>query len=268
MAANQIKPVLSDRQLAINELGKELADRIAPHLSAAQRKTWQASGPYGKNQPLGEAVVHFCIRILTLRGTVCFAPRSGNKAPFVLLDEWLGRPLPEVDPAHARADLLRRYLRCYGPSTRKDFAAWIGVQAGDVNPWLTTLEDELIPVEFDGRKAWLLADDLDTLRSPVETTGVRLLPPRDPYTQMRDRETIVDNQHHREVWQTVGEPGAVLADGTIAGIWRPNKTGHRLALTIKTFHALNAALRKQLRAEADHVAELRGASEVRVEFGN
>jgi hypothetical protein len=38
--------------------------------------------------------VHFCIRILALRRVVCFAPRAGNKAPFVLVDEWktLGEP--------------------------------------------------------------------------------------------------------------------------------------------------------------------------------
>src|SRR5690625_8005150 len=83
----QIGAVLSGRQLAINERGEALAERITGTLSPAQRTTWQAIGPYGTNQLLGEAVVHFCLRILTLRGIVCLAPRSGNKAPFVLLDE-------------------------------------------------------------------------------------------------------------------------------------------------------------------------------------
>lgn len=177
-----------------------------------------------------------------------------------------GRPLPQVDPDSAPAGLLRRYLHCYGPSTRRDFATWVGVHAGDVDPWWTTLDDELIPVEFDGHRAWILADDLEALQSPSETRGVRLLPPRDPYTQMRDRETIVDKKHHRHVWKSVGEPGAVLADGTIAGIWRPRKSGRQLALTVQTFRSLSTELRKQLREEADHVAELRGASGVQVTF--
>ncbi|RZS43616.1 winged helix DNA-binding protein [Herbihabitans rhizosphaerae] len=266
ITAEEIEAVLAGRRLAINELGEELAERIAGALSPAQRKTWQANGPYGTNQPLGEAVVHFCVRILTLRGIVCFAPRSGNKAPFVLVEEWLGGPLPQADPDSARAALLRRYLHCYGPSTRKDFAAWIGVYTGDVDPWWSTLEDEITPVEFDGGRRWILTQDLDTLRSPPETRGVRLLPPRDPYTQMRDRDTIVDKRHHREVWKTVGEPGAVLADGAVVGIWRPRKNGRTLSLTINTFRPLSAELRKQLHDEADQLAELRGASAVRVEF--
>ena len=83
---------------------------------------------------------------------------------------------------------------------------------------------------------------------------------------MRDRDTIVDKKRHREVWKTVGEPGAVLADGTIVGIWRPRKSGRKVTLTVKTFRSLSTRLRKQLREEVDHVAQLRGASAVQVGF--
>ncbi|MFI9552929.1 winged helix DNA-binding domain-containing protein [Nonomuraea endophytica] len=261
----EIDAVLSGRRLAINELGAELAGRIAPKLPKRQRGSWEAEGPYAPGQPLGEGVVHFCIRILTLQRVVCFAPRAGNKAPFVLVGEWLGRTIPDLDPEVARAELLRRYLRSYGPSTRGDFAAWLGIKAGDTDPWWSLVEDELAQVEFNGR-SWILAEDLDALRSAPKPQGVRLLPPRDPYTQMRDRETIVDKQHHREVWKTVGEPGTVLANGRITGIWRPRKSGRRLTVTVKTFGSLAARDRKPILEEAGQVAPLRGASSVDVEF--
>ncbi|HWC81470.1 MAG TPA: winged helix DNA-binding domain-containing protein [Pseudonocardiaceae bacterium] len=254
------------QQLAINELGEELAERIVGKLPPGQRKVWQAKGPYSANQPLGEAVVHFCIRMLTLRGIVCLAPRSENKAPFVLLEEWLGRPLPQVDAGSARAALLRRYLHCYGPSTRRDFASWIGIYAGDVDPWWAAIEGELAPVEFNTSRTWILADDLDALRSSPKLRGLRLLPPRDPYTQVHDRDTIVDKKHHREVWKSVGEPGTVLADGEIAGIWRPRKSGRKLTLTVAEFYALSTELRNQLREEAEAIADLRGASAIEVKF--
>ena len=203
--------------------------------------------------------------MLTMQRIVCFAPRAGNQAPFVLVEEWLGQPIPDVDPEVARAELLRRYLRCYGPSTRAGFAAWLGVNAGDTDPWWNPVEEELTPVEFGGT-SWIRTDDLDALRSAPQPVGVRLLPPRDPFTQGRDRETIVGEFHHRELWTTVGEPGAVLADGKITGTWRPRKSGRKLTITIKTFDSLPARHKKLLQDEAQQSATLRGASSVEVAF--
>ena len=261
----ELHAVLSGRRLAITALGAELARRIARRLPQRQRDLWEAAGPYAPDQPLGEGVVHFCLRILTLQRVVCFAPRAGNTAPFVLVDEWLGQPIPDFDPEAARAELLRRYLRCYGPSTRGDFAAWAGLRARDTDPWWRPVQDELTPVEFGG-PSWILTEDLDALRSAPTPAGVRLLPPRDPYTQLRDRETIVDKQYHREVWKTVGEPGAVLVDGEIAGIWRPRTSGRKLTITVETFGSLPDRGKQLLQHEAEQVAPLRGAASVDVQF--
>jgi hypothetical protein len=261
----EIGDVLSGRRLAITRLGTEIATRIARRLPKRQRDFWEDEGPYVPGQSLGEGVVHFCIRILTLQGVVCFAPRTGNTAPFVLVDEWIGYPIPDIAPELARAELLRRYLRCYGPSTRGDFAAWAGIHARDTDPWWSLVEDELTQVGFVGT-SWILTEDLDALRSAPMPKGVRLLPPHDPYTQMRDRESIVDKKYHREVWKTAGEPGTVLTDGKITGTWRPRKNGRKLTITIKTFGSLPDRNRRSLHGEAEQIAPLRGASSVDVEF--
>ena len=142
----------------------------------------------------------------------------------------------------------------------------MGIHAGDTDPWWSLVEDELTQVEFGGT-SWILTEDLDALRSAPTPKGVRLLPPRDPYTQLRDRETIVDKKYHRDVWKTVGEPGTVLADGKITGIWRPRKSGRKLTITIKTFGSLPDRDKQSLQNEAEQVAPLRGASSVDVEFG-
>lgn len=265
LAGAEVSDVLSGRRLAINALGAEIATRVARSLPKRQRDIWEEEGPYAPGQPLGEGVAHFCLRILTLQRVLCFAPRAGNKAPFVLVDEWLGHPIPDIGPDLARAELLRRYLRCYGPSTRGDFAAWAGIRAGDTDPWWNLVGDELTRVEVGGT-SWILTEDLDALRSAPMPKGVRLLPPRDPYTQMRDRETIVDKKYHPEVWKTVGEPGTVLAGGKIIGTWRPRKSGRKLAITIKTFGTLPDRDKKSLQGEAEQVAPLRGASSVHVGF--
>lgn len=260
-----IRDVLSGRRLAIGELGAELAERIARKLPQNQRAIWQEEGPYAPGQPLGEAVVHFCIRILTLQRVVCFAPRAGNKAPFVLADEWLGHPIPAIDQEAARAELLRRYLHSYGPSTRADFAAWLGIRAGDTEPWWSPVAGELTQVEA-GRTSWILTEDLAALRSQSMPEGVRLLPPRDPYSQLRDRNTIVDRKFHREVWKMIGDPGTVLAGGRIAGTWRPRRSGRRLIIAVKTFEPMPGRIKEGVQDEAEQIAPLRDASSVEVEF--
>ncbi|HQR79388.1 MAG TPA: winged helix DNA-binding domain-containing protein [Actinomycetota bacterium] len=261
----EIRDVLTGRRLAIDELGTELCERIAGHLQKEQREVWQQEGPYAAGQPLGAAVVHFCLRILTLQGLVCLTPREGNKAPFALVAEWLGTPIPDTDPQAARAELLRRYLHCYGPSTRADFAAWLGVRAGDARAWWRLVEPEMTQVDFNGR-AWILTDDLDALRSPPTPKGVRLLPPHDPYTQARDRETIVGSGYRREVWRPIGAPGTVLVEGEIGGIWRARKQARKLRIDIKTFDSPANRNRDRLQAEAEQIATLRGASSVDVGF--
>jgi hypothetical protein len=261
----EIHTVLSGRRLAIKELGAELADRIARRLTPSQRIVWEGEGPYAPNQPLGEGVVHFCIRILTVQRIVCFSSRRGNQAPFVLVEEWLGQAIPDVDPHIARAELLRRYLRCYGPSTRADFAAWLGVNTGDTEPWWNLVKEELVPVRFGGT-SWIRTDDLDALRSAPQPEGLRLLPPRDPYTQMRDRETILDKEHHRKLWSTIGEPGAVLSSGRVIGIWRPRKSGRKMTISIRTFDSLPTRDRTLIHDEAEQIATLRGVSAADIVF--
>lgn len=265
LTGGEVESVLSGRRLAINDLGAELAERVGGRLSKEQRAAWQGEGPYAKGQSLGEGVVHFCLRILALEGVVCFAPRDGNQAPFVLVEEWLGRPIPDADPSLVRRELVRRYLRCYGPSTRGQFGAWLGVRTDDTGPWWSPIEDELTEVAFRGT-SWVLTDDLDSLRSSSMPQGVRLLPPRDPYTQSRDRDTIVAEDHQREVWKPVGEPGTVLLDGRIVGIWRPRRSGRTLNLTVTTFGPLSARDQDRLMDEAEQLGPLRGAASVAVQL--
>lgn len=265
LTRSEVENVLSGRRLVIGPLGAEIGTRIAAHLPPRQRATWEAEGPYAAGQPLGEAVVHFCLRVLTLEGMVCFAPREGNKAPFVLVEEWLGQALPAMSAERARAELLRRHLHSYGPSTRAGFAAWLGVRAGDVDPWWSLMADELTEVDYGG-SAWLLTEDLDGLHAARVPTGVRLLPPRDPYTQARDRETLVDKAHHRQVWTTVGDPGTVLIDGAIVGTWRPRKRGRTLTVSVTPFDALADRHRRAIEEAAEAIGPLRGAASVETTF--
>ncbi len=261
----EIGVVLAGRRLAIRELGEALAQRLGAGLTPAQRRIWDADGPWASGQIFGEGVVHFCVRLLTLQGVVCFAPRRGNRAPFVLVREWLHQPPAELDPPAARAELLRRYLHCYGPSTPAHFAAWLGLRASDVGPWWDQVQDELTAVGFAGR-SWILTTDLEALGRAPRAEGVRLLPPHDPYTQLRDRGTILPAGYHGRLWRAVGEPGAVLVGGRVAGTWRAHRTGRTLSVAVAAFDRLALRERALVHEEAEAVARVKGASACRVEL--
>ncbi|HYG59337.1 MAG TPA: crosslink repair DNA glycosylase YcaQ family protein [Symbiobacteriaceae bacterium] len=121
--------VVSNKQ----QLDHELAGWVARRLTAVQLAVWNSPSPYAENQSLGEALVSFALRPLSLQGRICFAPRTGTGASFVRFDQWVGEPMPAAHSQQARAELVRRYLRCYGPSTSGHFAEWAGIspaQAG------------------------------------------------------------------------------------------------------------------------------------------
>ena len=117
-----------------------------------------------------------------------------------------------------------------------------------------------------GRRTWISTEDLDALQSSPTPKGVHLLPPRDPFTQFRDRDTIVGKKYQKDIRKTVGDPGSVLVDGKVIGVWRPRKGGEKLTVTLETFRTLLARKRSLLQSEAEQVAGLRGAALEDVEF--
>ena len=62
----------------------------------------------------------------------------------------------------------------------------------------------------------------------------------------------------KRLFRPVGSPGAVLREGRLAGLWRAKAKGRKLELTVERLGRLR---RGELEAEAQRVAELRGAAE-------
>lgn len=268
--ADAVPRVLAGRQLDVHELGRQVAERIGATLPQGDRAVWNAEGPYSEGQPLGEAVVHFCLRILTLQQIVCFAPRQGGKAPFVLVSEWL-HDVPQLSASVARRELVTRYLRAFGPSTATALAAWLGVVPSDARAWWDLVKDDVVPIDVDGSCAWLLAEDLATLEASEDGTvhGVRLLPPSDPFLQPADRELLVsDREQQRRLWRSPHSPGALLVDGHVVGTWRGRTRSSRLDITVVPFRHLSSAARSAIHDEAQALGRLRGVKHTTVGLGD
>jgi hypothetical protein len=195
-----------------------------------------------------------------LAGGVRLEPR-GTVTTLTPIHGWPGVPAE----ATGTESLVRAYVRLLGPARPADVAKYLGVKQTVVRQvW----PDGLAEVRVGGRSHWLPPDRLDALRSAPSPRLVRLLPPSDMYLQPHDRDLLLpDSSRQAEVWRVLGNPGALLVDGEIAGVWRARKTGRaKLEITVTAFGALPGRVHADAEAEAHRVAAVQGAADLIVRF--
>ncbi|WP_199433901.1 DNA glycosylase AlkZ-like family protein [Qaidamihabitans albus] len=177
-----------------------------------------------------------------------------------------GRPrVPTKPDIPAATRIVGHYLRLHGPASAADAAGFVGTTRRTVAEDLWPAE--LTEVRVEGKPAYLPTDRVAALEQPPEPDLVRLLPPWDPFLQARDRALLVpDKAHQKELWKIIGNPGALLARGEIAGVWRTRSAGRRLEVTLTPFLPLPRAERAEAEAEAERAAAVRGYAEARVRW--
>jgi hypothetical protein len=199
----------------------------------------------------------------SLRGRLCLTGRAGRQPAFGRTDQWV--PWEPPAGAVAGAELVRRYLRGYGPSTPAHFAQWAGLGTAHARTLWALAAPELEEVRVDGDAcAWVLARDLPQLEEPPPVYGVRFLPAGDPLLLGRDRERLVpDAGARKRLWTMIGGAGLVLADGEPVALWRGRKQGRRLTIAVEP---LGPIPREAMEREAARLAPHRGATTVTVEW--
>jgi Winged helix DNA-binding domain len=184
-------------------------------------------------------------------------------------DAMLG-PLPDAPPlpeaAEGVAELIATYLRFLGPATPAEVAKFLGSTTTEIK---RVWPGDLAEVTVDGKKRWLPADAVSALESAATVFGARFVPPMDPLLQARDRDVLVpDRSRQKEVWRTLGNPGALLLDGEVAGVWRARMSGRkRVDLTVTAHVTLTAADRSRIEDESAHVARAREVPIATVTYG-
>lgn len=201
-----------------------------------------------------------------LDGLICFGPDRGD-APgthptFTLLEDWLGRPLQRFSDAEQPqliARLARRYLSAFAPAALPDFAAWTGLNIRDLRAGWELLRPELVEVEGAGQTLYAPTDVLARLDAPLPQPHVRLLPAFDTYILgHRNRSLIEDGTYAAQIKGGGMLPPMVLVDGRIAGTWRMNRKGRRLALALEPFGEWDAEARRLAEEEARDIERFVG----------
>ena len=241
-------------------LRADLADAVAAHLADPALKSMLRSGWGSFLGPVAQ------------RGLLCFGPPAGRNVTFVRPSAWLRRPIsPEelaaasarkrgdvpLVPIEALGSLVRSFLAAFPGSGRDATVRWWGaMRAGLVNDARAVLGDDVVDLEVDGTKAWVLPSDVKPLAATRPFEGVRLLPGFDPWINELPRRTmaVMDPAHHDRIYRVAGwVTPVVIIDGRVAGTWEL-AAGKRGGITVTRLERWRTGAKTELTAEVDRLA--------------
>ena len=154
------------------------------------------------------------------------------------VDRWLGRPLVEPDVE----EIVRRYLRAFGPATAADVTAWSGITR--LVPVVKAMDDLVTHEDEQGKPLY----DVPGLEVADEDAPapVRLLGQYDNVWLSHAGRDRVTTPETRKLWMGTngGMASTVFADGMLVGLWRPTDGRVEVLSTVRT-------LTKQEKSELD-----------------
>jgi hypothetical protein len=177
--------------------------------------------------------------------------RASTEIRFVAIDD------PEVhDPTEARAEMFRRYLAAFGPSSRRDMVAWAMMHVPEVARAIERLEPLVRFRDEHGRE--LLDVPRAPLPDPDTTAPVRFLPKWDNVLlAWADRTRVLPERYRKKVIGMNGDVAQTfLVDGFVAGTWQ---VAEGRVLT-EPFGALPRSARSELKDEAERLQRFLASS--------
>ncbi|MFL6012351.1 MAG: winged helix DNA-binding domain-containing protein [Gaiellaceae bacterium] len=160
---------------------------------------------------------------------------------FVRLDE----PVAHV-PLEARAEMIRRYLAAFGPSSLRDIVQWSMLHVPELKASLALLEPLRRFRDERGRELF------DVPRAPLPDAQtpapVRFLPKWDNVLlAWADRTRVLPERYRKQVIGMNGDVAQTfLVDGFVAGTWRVDDG----RVAVEPFARLARATQRELREEA------------------
>jgi hypothetical protein len=153
-------------------------------------------------------------------------------------------PPAEVDGRKARAELVHRYLRAFGPASKADVSRWSGLKVRDYEHALDGLSTHRAE---DGRVLY------DVPRAPLPDGAapapVRFLPKWDnALLGFADRTRVISDEIRARVIGKNGDVAqTVLVDGFVAATWSADPRGK---VTVQPFAPLPRVWRREVEDEA------------------
>jgi hypothetical protein len=203
----------------------------------------------GKNY---EGTVGVSTRLLFLMATAGDVVRTrplgtwlSSQYRWAAMADWIG-PLPAIEPDVARVEVVRRWLRTFGPGTIDDVAWWTKWTKGQVKAALAAAGAVEVTVDTgtdDKSLAWTLADDLEEPpEDRVADEPVALLPALDPTVMGWKQRGWYLGPHGPQLFDRNGNAGpTVWVAGRVVGAWGQQEGGDVVTALLEPVGAATAA---------------------------
>ena len=249
---------------ALDELGEATAADLTKRVPGLREQI-----PFGEGKPWAGkfGVSTRLLFLLSADGRIIRGRPRGtwlsSMYRWVLMDRWLAVGLEPWPPERAQAELVRHWLRAFGPGTQRDIQWWTGWTVARTKAALRALEAIEVRLE-NGATGWVLPDDLES--TPDPGSWVSLLPSLDSTIMgWKDRDWYLDGLDG-QLFDNAGNAGPTAwVDGQVVGLWaqRANlEVGYRLLRDV------GQEARRALDAEAARLTEWLGGDRVFPRFPN
>ena len=182
-----------------------------------QKMTLSRGKPYEATISLGQKVFFH----LALDGRIARGRPLGtwiaSQFRWSPIERWLPDGIAEMSVDVARAELVRKWLRVFGPGTLDDIKWWTGWSLAATRKALAAIDT--VEVDLDGGGiGYVLADDLEPSETPEP--WVALLPALDATTMgWKDRDWYLGG-YRAALFDRAGNAGPTIwVDGRIVGGW-------------------------------------------------
>lgn len=220
--------VLGPEPVSVRTLGTTLAERFPGHQPGHLANTVRLLLPLVQTPPRG------------------LWKRGGGPA-YVHAADWHGAPLA----GQPLEEVVRRYLRAFGPATAADITTWSGITG--LRPVLDAMAGELVRHRAEDGRTLLDLPDLP-VADPERPAPVRLLGTYDNlWLSHADRGRMAEpGKRQRWMGRNGGTGNTVFVDGMLEGLWR-EVDGH---VEVELFRGLTRAERAELDTEVAALEEL------------
>ena len=234
---------------ALASRGEAVATELSADVPALRERVLMAEG---KSYEGWQNVSTWVLMLLSADGRIVRGRPRGSwissQYRWAVLDDWLPQGREEWAPEQAEEELVRRWLRAFGPATPADLRWWTGWTMGRTRAALARVGPA--EVDLDGEAGLVLPDDLEP--EPPPDPWVALLPALDATPMGWAGRDWFLGDHREALFDRSGNIGPTIwCDGRVVGGWAQRADGE---IAIRLREDVGADARTGIGAAAEGMA--------------